>query len=145
MNVSNNPIGTICSAREGDEIFHCDSGRRAGEVDSLEPRRLDLCRRIVARYKRGGITRRTCEGVGSRRSIEASARQLPRRSRISDDQLHLLVELVAEEPHRTLPELCNAWVARYVGELSASTLGGALGSPPTKRVFDRGFAGRHEC
>lgn len=107
----------------------------------MEALSLDLRRRIVARYKRGDLT--YAEVAALFDVGEASVSRLMRRSReredlerapgaggfpprITDDQLQLLVQLVAEKPDRTLPELCDAWMDRYGGDLTRSSLGRAL-------------------
>lgn len=107
----------------------------------MEALSLDLRRRIVARYKQGDLT--YAEVAALFDVGEASVSRLMRRARerddlerapgaggfpprITDDQLQLLVQLVAEKPDRTLPELCDAWMDRYGGDLTRSSLGRAL-------------------
>ena len=102
---------------------------------------MDLRERIVARYQRGDVTYAQLAetfGIG-----EATVSRLLRRNRergvlerdapgggfpprIAPDQLACLVKLVAEKPDRTVPELCEVWMARHGGFLSESSMKRAL-------------------
>ena len=116
---------------------------------------LDLRKRVVARYERGGMTYTEIAetfGIG-----EASVSRLLRRSRergnverdprgggnpplISEQELPLLVQLVAEKPDRTVAELCEAWTVLHGVELSDSSMKRALaraGMTRKKRHSDR--------
>ena len=42
--------------------------------------------------------------------------------RIADADLPKLADLVAEKPDRTLPELCDEWVARFGGRISPASM-----------------------
>jgi len=102
---------------------------------------LDLRKRIVTRYERGGITYAELAetfGVGEatvsrllrrRRERGALERDAPGGGyppRIAPEQFSQLLKLVAEKPDRTVAELCEDWLARYGGSLSLSSMTRAL-------------------
>lgn len=94
---------------------------------------LDIRERIVARYHEGKETYKEIAALF--RVGESTVTRLLRRERergdlrpdphgggypprMGDEALPNLAELVAENPARTLPELCEEWVARFGGRTS---------------------------
>jgi transposase len=107
-------------------------------VNSLS---IDLRRRIVARYQKGGVT--YAEVAELFEVGEATVSRLLRRAReredlhpdpigggfpprIANEPLPLLVALVADKPDRTLVELCHEWRARHGTKISAASMGRSL-------------------
>jgi transposase len=102
---------------------------------------MDLRRRIVEAYERKegtyfdlaqrfGVGEATVSRLLRRRrergSVEPEAPGGGFPPRIADDQLLKLVRLVAERPDATLDAIRDAWLERYGGELSRSSLLRAL-------------------
>lgn len=108
---------------------------------SMSALSLDLRQRLVARYERGdmtyvevaetfGVGEATVSRLLRRRREQGSLERDPPGGRypprIAAEHLPRLVKLVAEKPDWTVPELCEAWKARYGGILSESSMKRAL-------------------
>ncbi len=93
-------------------VLACEGGQSQGEVG----RRFGVCAKTVGRY-----VKRAKEG-------QLAPRPLPGRTRrVGPDQEAALVQLVQEDPDRTLAQMSALWQERSGQLLPSSTLHDALG------------------